>query len=204
MKNGVLILALMVFYLIVFYSCSEKPIQGSTFFNFDFEGQSYRIRSVSVENNGYSYNELVGKKFVANDFDQDGIIDKILYGEINIADAQKIYEHALSILTKQDKLLAVKPIYHCYRLTNSDYDYEIKSFQPKNVEPFNQFKVVEKEISMQPGFIMGIDQMADGIIDTVVVGSMSLENIQALYINVLESGLQNKQIIKSGNMILVK
>ena len=204
MKNGFLFAAIVLIFISVFCGCSEKPVGGSTFFSFEYEGQNYRIRTVSFENNGHSYNELIGKKFVANDYDQDGFIDNITYGDISITDAQNIYEHAISVLSEKDKLHPVKPIYHSYQLTNSDYDYEIKSFQPKNVEPFNQFKVVEKEVTTTPGFIMGIDQKADGIIDTVTVGTMSLEKIQALYTDVIQKGLQLKQLIKTGDMIIVK
>ncbi len=204
MKNRFIIAAIVSSILPVFCSCSEKPVQGSTFFNFEYEGQNYRIRTVTFNDNGYSYNELIGKKFVANDYDQDGIIDKITNGEVSIVDAQKVYEHVLSILAEQDKLHPVKPIYHSCQFTNTDYDYEIKTFQPKNVEPFNQFKVIEKEIKTEAGFIIGIDQKADGTIDTVVTGTMSLKNIQALYIDVIHKGLQMNQLFKDGDMIIVK
>ena len=204
MKNILLIFSLLLINIFVYYNCAEKPVHGSTFYNFEYDGENYRIRSVSVENNGYSYNELIGKEFIANDYDQDGYIDKITIGDIGITYAQKIYEQALSLLAGQKKLQEIKPTYHKYQSTNSEYSYEIKSFQPNNAEPFNQFKVVEKEMKTQPGFIMGVDQRANGRIDTVVVGSMSLEEIQTLYSNVLEKGLQNRELIKTGDMIIVK
>ena len=204
MKNGFVIAAIISTFIFTFFSCCEKPVQGSTFFNFEYEGQSYRIRTVYSENNGFSYNELIGKKFVANDYDQDGIIDKITYGDKEVTEAQKVYEYVLSILAERNKLRPVKPIYHSYQLTNTNYDYEIKTFQPKNAESFNQFKVIEKEVKTSAGFIMGIDQKADGTIDTVVTGAMSLENIQTLYTDVIMKGLQMKQLYKDGDMIIVK
>ena len=204
MKNWLFILTFFSICISVFTSCCEKPVQGSVFFNFTYEGENYRLRSVSIENNASTYNELIGKKFVANDYDQDGIIDKILQGDISITNAQKIYEYAISILTEQNKLHSVNPMYHSYIFNNTKYNYEIKSFQPNNIEPFNQFRIVEKEGDISSGFIMGIDQKADGTIDTVVVGNMPLEEIQSLYSNVVENGLQNSEMIKSGNKIIVK
>ena len=204
MKNGFVIAAIISTFIFTFFSCCEKPVQGSTFFNFEYEGQSYRIRTVYSENNGFSYNELIGKKFAANDYDQDGIIDKITYGDKEVTEAQKVYEYVLSILAERDKLLPVKPIYHSYQLTNTNYDYEIKTFRPKNAESFNQFKVIEKEVKTPAGFIIGIDQKADGTIDTVVTGTMPLKNIQTLYTDVIQKGLQMNKLSKTGDMIIVK
>ena len=204
MKDGFIIAAIISIFIFTFLSCCEKPVQGSNFFSFDYEGQSYRIRSVSFEENGYSYNELIGKKFVANDYDQDGIIDKITYGDKSITEAQIVYEYVLSILAERDKLRPVKPIYHSYQLITTVYDYEIKTFRPKYLEPFNQFKVIEKEVKTPAGFIIGIDQKADGTIDTVVTGTMPLKNIQTLYTNVIQKGLQMNKLSKTGDMIIVK
>ncbi len=204
MKNGFVIAAIISTFIFTFFSCCEKPVQGSTFFNFEYEGQNFRIRTVYSENNGFSYNELIGEKFVANDYDQDGIIDKITYGDVSITESQNVYEYVISVLAERNKLRAVNPTYHSYQLTNTDYDYEIKSFQPKNVEPFNQFKVIEKVVKTPGGFIIGLDQKADGTIDTVVTGAMSLKNIQTLYTDVIQKGLQMNKLSKTSDMIIVK
>ena len=53
MKNGFVIAAIISTFIFTFFSCCEKPVQGSTFFNFEYEGQSFRIRTVYSENKGF-------------------------------------------------------------------------------------------------------------------------------------------------------
>ena len=97
--------------------------------------------------------------------------------------------------------LQVKSFLHS---ANSEYNYEVKSFRPGNAEPFNQFKIILNDRKLNPEIILSIDLKADGILDGIIKGSMTLEEIQALYSVVLKEGLKNSGLIEIGSVILVK
>jgi len=204
MKNVYIRLISIVVLILSLFDCAEKEIQGSAFYNFDYEGEEYRIRTVVSKENGKVYNELIGKKFVAFDYDQNGVLDEITIGTINLADAQSIYEFAVNMLTMQNKVAKIKPKINSYKIKIENYTCEIKTFQHDNGEPFNQFKVVEKNANESSEFLIGIDYEADGILDTVAVGDMSLEQIQVLHSEVITQGLKDNVLIKVDNQIFVK
>ena len=191
--------------ILLMCSCAQKEhYYGSAFYNFEYDGEQYRIRSVSSEENAISFNELVGKDFVAKDYDQDGLLDEISLGEKNLSEAQKIYEYTLTLLESQTKLQKVNLRFSVYQELNSENNYEIKSYTPGDGTPFNQFKVIKKKWSLNPEIIIGVDQQADGSIDEIVKGSMSLEEIQILYSQIIEKGLEKNQLIEINKMIIVK
>lgn len=204
MKKTYIILTSTAAFILLLLRCAEKEIQGSAFYKFDYKGEEYRIRTVVTESDGKVYNELIGNKFVAVDYDQDGILDEITIGTININDAQNIYDFALDMLTTQNKVAKIKPKLNSYRILLDGYTCEIKTFQNNNGESFNQFKVVEKDANKSTDFIIGIDYNADGILDTVTLGNMSLEKIQTLHSEVVDQGLKDNALIKVDNKIIVK
>lgn len=200
-----MLLAGTLFYIFMFNNCANrKPTLSAAFYSFEYDGENYRIRSISSTNNALSFNELIGKKFVAADFDQDGFIDEITLGKISLSEAQKIYDYTLTMLTRQNKLREVSTKINVYQYGNSEYNYEIKSFRPADAEPFNQFRIIKNGRILNPPIIMGIDQKADGSLDAIVKGTISLEKIQTLYSNLIKKGLKNNKSIEIDNMILVK
>lgn len=190
--------------MILLMRCAEKEIQGSAFYNFDYEGENYRIRTVVSKDNGKVYNELVGKKFVAVDYDNDGVLDKVTIGTINIQSAQQIYRYCLDILITQEKVVKIKPKLNSYKINFEEYSCELKTFQEENGEPFNQFKVFEKDANETTDFIIGIDYNADGVLDTVIIGNMSLEQVQTLHSQLIDQGLKDNMLLKVDNKIIVK
>ncbi|NLA21757.1 MAG: hypothetical protein GX870_01820, partial [Candidatus Marinimicrobia bacterium] len=51
--------------------CTTRPQTSVAQYQFTFEGEVYRIRSIHAVENNERYNELIGKNFLAVDFDQD-------------------------------------------------------------------------------------------------------------------------------------
>lgn len=194
-----------LFCILMFYSCANrKPALGATFYRFEYNGENYRIRSVASRNNALSFNELISKKFVAKDYDQDGLIDEITLGKIDLSEAQKIYEYSLTMLTTQNKLHEVNPKINVYQHADSEYHYEIKSFRPSNAEPFNQFKIFKNGRILNPQITICIDHKADGTLDEIVKGTLSIEKSQTLYSDVIKKGLERNELIEIEHMILVK
>lgn len=204
-KEAGLLLSGLSFFLFIFSGCAQQNSHlSATFYSFEYEGENYRIRSVSGANNEMSFNELIGKSFLAKDYDQDGFIDEIFLGEMKLADAQKIYEYTLSKLTMENKLQEVSPKIKSVQDHDSQYQYEIKSFRPASSEAFNQFKMTKNGSKITPNVTLCLDLKADGTIDEIVTGAFALDKVQAAYSEVIQKGLEKSKLIKTGNMILVK
>jgi hypothetical protein len=189
--------------ILVIYGCSStKPQLSVSQFLFNYEGEEYRIRSISSSDVVNDFNELIGKTFVAADIDQDRYIDQIVMGEISLSEAQKIYDYGLTMLSKEKKLRASAPEVNQYLQENPEFDYEIKTFRPVNADPFNQFRIIDKHSLSQEVTIL-VDQQADGTLDEVLTGSMPLPEGQSLYSEILKTGMQSGKLKKTDSKILV-
>jgi hypothetical protein len=196
---------LLVLCLSMFNGCAtQKPDLRVAFYAFEYEGENYRIRSISSKEDTISCNELISDRFVAKDYDQDRFIDEISLGEINLAEAQKIYYYALKLLSMENKLREVSTQNNRFIYNNFEFVYEIKSFNPADSEPFNEFKVIHNRHITNPKIIISIDKKADGTIDEIQDGSISLEKIQSLYAHAIKKGLKKEELVEVDSMILVK
>ncbi len=189
--------------IFLFHSCvSSKPRAGVSQYLFTYDDEGYRIRSISSSDKTKSYNELIGKNFVAADIDQDRFIDQISLGEISLSEAQKIYNYGLTMLSKESKLVEIGPRVNQYLHENLKFDYEIKSFRPVNADPFNEFKIINKH-SISKEVAILIDQKANGILNAVITGSVTVEEVQSKYSEVLKAGLEKGKLNKVDDKILV-
>ena len=99
----------------LYIGCAHQKSQLSvTQYNFNYENKPYRIRSILSTEKSQSLNELIGDSVVAADYDQDRIIDRILYGNYSLDETQQIYEHGLNGVSKQNKLIIRKPLIDRY------------------------------------------------------------------------------------------
>jgi hypothetical protein len=182
----------------------SKPQLSASQNRFAFKDATYRIRSISSTDRAEAYNELVGREVMAVDFDQDGIIDRILLGEVSLNDAQKIYEYGLAALAQKSKLQVRIPAAKRYVHESNNFLVEIISFRPAQAQPFNEFKIVDQRPVVCPEIIIVVDRNADGTLDELLKGSVALEKIQTQYAEVLAAGLQKGELIKANGTILVK
>lgn len=193
-----------VLLLVLCVACaSQKPALRASIYKFDFNENSYSIRSILPNNNSTFFNELVGDNFVAKDYDQDGYIDEITTGKIDFSRAQEIYDHALATLKEQNKLKEnpIKP--KIYYQENSKYHFEIKSFRSAKSGAFNELKVIQKGKLVNPEITICIDHQADGKLDEIVSGMISLKQMQEFYSELIEQGITNQSLSEIDNMILV-
>jgi hypothetical protein len=191
--------------LCVLCNCaSTKPTVTAAQYRFTLNDEVYRIRSITSSDNSLSYNELLGDKFLAIDFDQDRIIDRITIGNIELADAQKIYDYGLLMLSQENKLQERSPENHKYVYDDPNFYIEIKTFRPAGANPFNEFKITNKQLVTEPKIIVALDGDADGTLDKILKGTEPLEKLQAKYIEAIENGLRINGLIKVDSMILVK
>lgn len=191
--------------IFMLYGCAnQKPQLTASQYRFNFKDETYRIRSISSEDKKESYNELIGENFMAADFDQDRIIDCILLGEVILNEAQKIYEYGLDEVTKENKLQVRIPTVNRYVLEKNNFRFEIISFRPTNTQPFNELKIIDKHKLVSPQISVIVDQNADGTLDEVLKGEVTLEKVQSQYDEAIAAGLEKGELIKVNNTILVK
>jgi len=198
---------LILFFILFIFTCActtvlKKP--SASFFSFTYEGEKYRIRSISCEDIAIASNELVGKRVLAKDFDKDTIIDQVVLGDMDLPEAQKIYEYGLNILLSENKLQEVETKIQSFQLIGELYNIKIKTFRPGDSSiPFNQFLIFDKKDDSSP-IIIFVDQNADGQLDKSLKGNFSTEEYQTLYSDAISQGLQNNKLVKVDNMILVR
>lgn len=201
---GTLLSGLLLCGLFAFGCAQQKPQSGLTQYRFDFQGETYRLRSIHLEDHSASYNELVGTNVVAVDFDQDRVIDRIMLGEMSLSRAQEVYAYGLDMLARENRLAVRTPNIQRYLHESNDHQIEIRSFRPANVPPFNEFIIANNRPIICPEVIIIMDQNADGTLEEVLQGEISLAEAQARYTAVLRAGLQKGQLIEANGTILVK
>ncbi len=178
--------------------CADKV---STF-KFDFQGDTYKIRSIYQAKDVEPRNELLCKKFYAADYDRDRIIDDIMLGEADMDEAQMIYDYGLALLASENLLEETEPANHTYCCSLTKYNLEIKTFQPGDAVPFNKFRITEKDKEL-PIISLFIDKSCDGILEETLSGNIPLKDAQELYKNMLEKGLTEEKITKCEDMLVV-
>ena len=188
-----------------FYGCAaQKPQLRASQYRFSYEEKAYRIRSIISDDHAQSYNELIGKDFLAADFDQDRIIDCILLGEAKLSEVQKIYEYGLDRVTQENKLQVRNPAISSYLHEDNSFQIEMRSFRPTDGRPFNEFRIIDKRQVVSPLIVILVDRNADGTLDEVLKGETSLENAQSHYAEVIAEGMLKGELVKVKGAILVK
>lgn len=194
------------FILLLTFNCSssnqELRVSG---FRFTFEGNDYYIRSIYCPNSPQSCNHIIGKDFEAVDINQDRVVDKIVKGDVAIHEAQKIYNYSLDLLVKENKLSVINKDTKKFQYTvNKLYlIFEITSFQPELGDPFNQFKVVQKQ-GMSNNVSLFNDMKADGSLDEKLKGSFSIIEAQKQYQETIDEGVRDDRIALVDDLIRVR
>ena len=191
--------------ILMLSGCAHQKSQLSVSqYRFNLADKTYRIRSISSVDKTQSYNELIGEKFMVADFDQDRVIDCVLLGEVSLSEAQEIYEYGLNEVSKEKKLQVRNPSIDRYLHEKNDLQLEIRSFRPTNAQPFNEFKITDTRPLVSPEIIIIVDQNADGTLDEVLKGTVTLEKFQSQYSEAIAAGLQKGDLVKVNGTILVK
>lgn len=192
--------------IFMLYGCaSQKPQLNASMYRFTYDNaEAYRIRSISSEDTSASYNELIGQNVLAVDFDQDRILDYIVLGEMSLSEAQKVYEHGISNLAKENKLRVRTPDIFRYIHASNGLQIEIISFRPANAPPFNEFKIIDKRPVVCPEPIIVLDKNADGTLDETLKGPAAPQDVQSQYLEAIGAGLLKNTLVKVDGAILVR
>lgn len=189
----------------LFCGCAhQQPQLCVSQYHFKMDNDSYRIRSISSMTKTESCNELIGEKFMAVDYDQDGVLDCIILGEASLSQVQNIYDYGLNGVSKENKLRVQHPSINRFASQGDNHLFEIRSFQPFNTAPFNEFKITLTRALVHPEIDVFLDQDADGTLDEVLKGSTKIQNYQSKYEELVAAGLKKGELVKINGTILVK
>jgi len=190
--------------ILIFTSCVSSELRVSQF-EFIYNNQNYIVRSAYSPGNPESRNQLIGDNFLAVDMNQDRVIDKITNGDISFAEAQEIYDYCLNLLERENKLGEVNRENKRYTLSESDYNYEIKTFYHKINSPFNEFTITDKRGGRDYHKVsILLDENADGLLDELLKGGVLVSKAQVDYDRVLLKGLKSKGLKKVNGSIFIK
>lgn len=190
--------------LFIALGCASRPpgVQLGGM-QFDFEGEQYTIRSYTPPTlEGYNILSLTRNGevvFRAIDKEQDGVLDEVIEGEVDIETAREIYARGIREAQKQGKVRS-RSLAREFILAVDFRTYRMTTYMLALGEIYN--RLVITNIDNERAVVVDYD--ANGKIDKVEEGERDLKYYQGLYRIVLNYGMKNGDIIKSDNRFLVK
>ncbi|GAB5408265.1 MAG: hypothetical protein BalsKO_06300 [Balneolaceae bacterium] len=194
MRNSLLLNAIFIFCLIS--ACtSNKDIAQKNTFSFTSNGNQYQIVCVNT-NSGEGTNYLAeidakGRQLsLARDLDQDGSIDLILKGEFSIDEADKVYDFGINEAKKMGNYTERVSL-RTFEYLENQILFTVKTYLTDKNHASNLFLIFDNTKSVESIFL---DTNADGILDSIEKGSLSLKVANEYYISTLNMGLKQKKI----------
>lgn len=200
----ILYLIIMPGFIFLLFACTSSELRVSEF-EFEYNNNNYVIRSAYCPGNPESCNQIIGDDVMAVDQNQDRIIDKIIMGNYSLAEVQKIYDHCLNLLERQNKLNKIDSPLIGYYVFDGDKEFEIRTLSSNLNTTFNEFKIIEKKGWGESQVInVFVDENSNGILDEIIKGEISLEEAQEFYSKVIERGLSERELVRADSIISVK
>lgn len=189
------IISCLLIFAFLFCGCkTTEEITSSTLFSFTYEDEEYQIVSIR-DSEGTGANLLLKKEGIttvyrARDYNQDGRLDMIQSGKVDLSEANIVYEYGLHQAVEEGKLRTqyTKRIYE-YTDSNSMYTIETYGFFRETLK--NQFIIRDLFNNYQQEFL---DLDADGKLDRSEHSSIKITEAQLLYELVLKKGVAEKKI----------
>ncbi|MBN2414740.1 hypothetical protein JXO52_02810 [bacterium] len=192
--------------LLVLAGCATTRMTASnTKMSFEYEGDSYTIQSHNPDTQ-VGYNILVSMQdektvFKALDEQQDGVIDKVVVGDIPMWKAQTIYDAGIKSGREKG---AVKKRYveRTYTCSDANYYYVLQTFELAVGDVYNKLVIQDRSTSFFQTIVTDID--ADGSLNRIDKdGKLSMDAYQDFYKTVIARGMSEGKIQKSDNKYLV-
>lgn len=170
---------------------------------FVFEGEQYVIRSYTPPTlEGYNILTLIRNGeviFRAIDKEQDGVLDEVIEGEIDLETAREIYARGIRDAHEKGKVRS-RSLAREFILAVDFRTYRMTTYMLALGDIYN--RLVITNIDNEQAVVVDYD--ANGKLDTVEEGDRDLKYYQGLYRIVLNYGMKNGDIIKTDNRFLVK
>lgn len=194
MRHSYLLNAICLLFLIS--ACtSNKELAKKSVFSFSLDENQFQIISVNTKSGeGTNYLARVniyGKQLsLARDLNQDGSIDLILRGELSINEADVIYNIGIE-KAKEMGNYAERVSLRTFEYLEGTTTFTIKTYLIGEKSANNLFLILDNELQMESIFL---DTNADGVLDAVEKGTMSLSEASEYYKKALELGLEKNKI----------
>ena len=172
-------------------------------FEFDHEGVDYQIISVvAPDDRGHNFltrREAGRVVFSAKDEDQNGTIDAVLIGDVDLAVANDIYSSGISAARAGNKYRELHGA-RAYSYTISGESYVVNSLSRESEGSFYNTFVFSDGYG---GEVVAVDEDADGTLDRVKKGVADLTASTELYLMVLEQGVRDGKVVSEEGRYLV-
>ena len=184
--------------------CSNQKLRSYvTQYTFQMNDETFHIRSISPVDQTKARNQILGKNLVAADYNQDGVVDRIVFGEKSLLQAQQIYVYGLAKVAEENKLRIKAPTVNRYLYTDNSFQIEIVSFSTEKGNWFNEITVIENLSVFSPRIIILVDSDADGILDGTLKGEATTADMQGHYEAAVAMGLEKGNLIRKNGKVIV-
>jgi|GEM_PF-1082025 len=183
----------------------NKDLAQKSTFTFFSDGIKYQITSVNTPSGeGTNYLSKIDAEgtqlSLARDLDQDGSIDLILKSDFSLSEANTIYNLGIG----KAKLLgnyAERSSLRTFEYIEEQIVFTIKTYIIGEDNSSNLFLILDSELDEESIFL---DSNADGIIDSIEKGTMSIIDANIFYVKALELGIKKGKIQLRNNNYWVR
>ncbi len=195
--NEYLFLFLLLLYIA---GCATvQPQPANTLFSFEFENSTYEIFGVTSEE-GESVNFLVYREddntiFRVIDYNQDGVLDRVITGSVDLTDANNIYQEGIRQAREQDRFREIEKARE-FEMLHNDYRLVVQSLLEDKQSYQNRFIIYSSD-----WIVLGIywDDESDGILTRTEKGEIELSDAQTLYELILQRASEENRIEDSAD-----
>lgn len=203
MNSSKLALVPLVGILVIGCTTTRSPASQGVF-SFDHDGDSYQIVSI-ITDEGDGHNFLLrrddGRTILrARDDDQDGSLDIVLRGEMNLEHADAIYAAGIALARDLGRCEERAP-QRVYERAVEGVVYSIRTYVVQPGEATNRFLVFDAHLGHERMFV---DTGATGRLDEASNGAAVTEAIQDRYEAMLREGVRKGFIEYTDGRYLVR
>ncbi|CAN5381913.1 hypothetical protein BH23BAC3_BH23BAC3_15150 [soil metagenome] len=185
---------LFLFLLYIAGCASVRHQPAHTLFSFELDNSTYEIIGLNTEE-GESVNFLIHREnvntiFRVIDYNQDGTLDRIITGSIDLMDANTIYQEGIRQAMEQDRFREVEQ-FREYEITYNNYRMVIQSVSEGRTIYQNRFLIYDTD-----WILIGVfwDEDSNGELTRIDMGDIELNDAQLLYDEILQRASEDNRI----------
>lgn len=173
---------------------TTKDTASGSIYSFMLDGNSYQIIGYTASW-GETANILLQLKngepvLRAIDYDRNGSLDVLVYGAVDIDEANRVYRRGIAIALRDSKVQQEKSLNE-FEYEDENYIYVIETFRDEDEEYQNRFFIYHKNWNTAGGFR---DIGSNGVLDRAEMGGIPLEEAQQYYEMVLEKAAEKNRL----------
>lgn len=173
---------------------TSKDTASGSIFSFELDGNSYQIIGYTASW-GESANILLQLRddqpvLRAIDYDRNGSLDVLVYGESTIEEANQVYRRGIALALRDRKLKQEKSPGE-FELETDDFIFIVETFWEEENGYVNRFFIYYKNWNTAG---MYRDNGSNGILDRAEKGGITLEEAQQHYEMVLEKAEEKSRL----------